>query len=286
MRTLMGFSGGLDSTYVLWKLLTTTNHQITVVHINFDSELASIQYPNYRFGGYDDPCSKKIAAIKKKKMLKVLDWLRSNVRSFNYQELEVEERYLSKDLPNCSNSFMSFYAAEQINENLFDKIVFSMEKENDGSSLSFSINGSTTAYRIFYNIAKRGSISFPLLDMNYHQGYAIKELPKDLYKLTRSCNHIDEFGNECNVCFKCRKREYFSAQLNNGKTLTEIYDQYIKESYVDDDKWLSLKSWLMKYDEVYKKYKKHENEKIDLAFFERNNMINEMPTWPQSLTKE
>lgn len=286
MRTVMGFSGGLDSTYVLWKLLSDTNNDVTVIHINYDSNLTQSSFSEYKFGGYDDPCSKDISLIKKQKMLNVLNWLRSNVREFTYEELELEKKYLSKDIPNCSNSYMAFYAAEKINDNIFDEVLFSMEKENDGASLWFSINGSTTASKIFYNKAKRGSIRFPLLDVDYHQGYAIKELPKDLFNLTRSCNHIDEKGNACGVCFKCRKRSFFEACLNEDKSLKEIYDQIITESTAYKHKWISMKSWLIKYDEVYRKHKNYENQEIDSSFFERNNLIRDLPTWPQSFSKD
>ena len=36
MRTIIGNSGGLDSTYALWKLLSTTDDEVTVVLLNTD----------------------------------------------------------------------------------------------------------------------------------------------------------------------------------------------------------------------------------------------------------
>ena len=77
----------------------------------------------------------------------------------------------------------------------------------------------------------------------------------------------------------------FKKQLDNGKTLQEIRDMTLKESFVGD-KWISMKAWLMKHDEVYKKYRYFDNEEIDLSFFEKHEMIKDLPTWPQSFSKD
>ena len=80
MKTVLNISGGLDSTYVLWKLLSTTSEEITAVffqstHIDDDTR------KKYNLGGalrdnrfVNDQQNEIIDIIGK--------WLKSNVRNF------------------------------------------------------------------------------------------------------------------------------------------------------------------------------------------------------------
>ena len=63
---LLMFSGGIDSTYLLYHYLRDTSHPVHVHHISF-------RYPHIQRWRAEDPAAEKIAA-----------WFKENLRSFEY----------------------------------------------------------------------------------------------------------------------------------------------------------------------------------------------------------
>ena len=82
MRTIIAVSGGLDSTYALWKLLETGD-QITVVHLTGD-ELSARDLMRYDVRLLNSNQTKRDA------LSKIFSWLKANVRDFDVANVSVD----------------------------------------------------------------------------------------------------------------------------------------------------------------------------------------------------
>lgn len=280
MKTIIAVSGGLDSTYTLWKLLMTTKDDVTAILFNVGS-LTREDSNRYDVRGFDPPGA---FAIRVAQVQKIIDYLNANTRPVTLRPTPLTPDILSKDnltRPNNMQSILTNYGVAQLNSGALDKIAFATEHENDGFSHGGTVPsgdhtlrrpGNMVAEEIFQKDAMRGELSFPLLDMNYHQGHALSEMPAELTALTRSCWSDRDTNQSCGVCFKCVKRKFFADQLAMGKTPGQITD-YVSAKSSINGRWLSMKKWLGdEYPDVYK-----------LAGDDRTTW--HMPTWPTSQNK-
>lgn len=260
MNTIVLITGGVDSTYTLWKILTTTDENVTAVFFNsefYNGDLSRTS-PHYD------------VTIKMKNFIPpIIKWLNDNVRSFTFKKVNMN--LSSYGNINCFSEYATRYAVEYINNGTYDKFVLSYEKENDGAAVRSGPNAamynseSLFALEWFKLNATRGEISFPLLDVEYNHSYAISELPKELFDMTYSCTVIDWDRDlkkyvECGECFKCEKKKFFCEQLDLNKSPKQIQDYVNSKSLLPNGNWLSMKYWI----------KSEENEGI------------KMPIWPTS----
>ena len=271
-KTIMPFSGGLDSTYVLYKLLLDTTDEVTVLYISFKNvnNVKHIQMDVEPTTQTDN---------KKQRVLDIITWLKTNVRDFTVIEHEYDATLLADIEWKNAQTYMTKFALPKINNGEYDKIVSAMEKENDGfnNPMFESIPGSTRSLHLFQAQATRGTTSFPLIDNNYHQGYAITELPSDLYALTRSCDNAPFDQPPCGYCFKCSKHKFFQNLIDKGFRMGDIWDYVISKSITKKNKWVSMKYWLSEEVPTYTLFNsKHD---VPIAYHERD-----IPQWPQSYT--
>lgn len=268
MRTIIGNSGGLDSTYALWKLLSTTDDEVTVVLLNTDGLTNQVitRFDVRSFNGMGSN------AVRLQKVQSIVNWLSANVRPCALVNVDVDETLLLPGIeyPNSPQPALVEWAVAKINANLADKVVMTAERENDGYSNGGTITtrapGATAAHSRFVEKATRGEISFMLLEANYHQGVALREMPKTLVDMTHSC---DVQGSEpCGVCFKCSKRKFFAEAVAQGKTDQEIRDKVALKSELPDGRWRSMKNWIA--------------EEVPTCTRPASNETWEMPSWPTS----
>ena len=250
MRTLLGLSGGLDSTYALWKLLTETEDQ--VIGVCFDhNDLDENKILKSNYTGFSRITTTEEHKKRKELVIKIYEWMYSNVRPFTLLTPKFDPEKLSNSkYPINPQMYIVDYSIELINNNQLDRVVIATEKENDGFSQNKSNNslrlpGGFIARNKFIKEAKRGEINFLLLDLDYHQGNALSEMPQELINLTRSC---DEPDSPCGKCFKCSKRKFFLNMIAQNKTMKEISDYIESKSVTSDGRWISMKFWL--YDEI------------------------------------
>ena len=206
MRTIIGNSGGLDSTYALWKLLSTTDDEVTVVVLNTNTLTQQIRdkFDVRSFNSAENGIGRS------QRVQNILNWLAANVRPCTVVNVDLDENVLRRgiDYPNNPQTAIVEWAIAKINAGEADKVIVTTERENDGYSNGGTITtrapGAIAAKNLFVEFATRGEISFMLLDSGYHQGVALREMPQALIDLTHSC---DVQGSEpCGVCFKCSKR--------------------------------------------------------------------------------
>ncbi len=271
MKTIIGNSGGLDSTYALWKLLSSTSDDVTVVLLNTDDLTTEIKTKfDVRSFNSSQPNEGRVSRVRT-----IVDWLSVNVRPCTLAEVNIDASVLKRgvEYPNNPQTIIVDWAIGKINANLADKVVVTTERENDGFS-----NGGTIAGRApgalaardrFVDNATRGQLSFMLLDMDYHQGMATREMPAELFALTRSCDN--PAPEPCGTCFKCSKRKFFAEAIADGKSDGEIRTYIASKSELPDGNWRSMKHWLV--------------EDVSTFASPLPNKLWDMPVWPLSIVK-
>lgn len=233
-KTFISFSGGLDSTYGLWKVLTETQDTVTAFAINTDdmTQPERTKYDVRSFYGVDNQRVTQAAA-----------WLKTNVRDFTLIIHPFDPAYAVRGYGNVNSPmpYMTRYAVPRVNSGEYDKIVFCAEKENDGfangGTVAVRRTGSIPAKEIFLSDATRGSINFPLIDADYTQANSLAELPPDLLKI------VNIYSPD-NPVFKSKKIGWFMDRLNEGKTTAEIYDLWYQNCTVVPGKYFTMKYWI------------------------------------------
>lgn len=260
MKTFIPFSGGLDSTYLLWKILSETNEEVTALSIDMaaTNPRVFLKYDARSFSMYDA----NSGAIDR--VQKIKEWLSKNVRDFNLIIETIDTQYFVRDIntPNSTPSYFTRYAAPRLNDGTFDRICLSHEWDNDGFANGGSIGlkrrpGSWVAYDIFPQVATRGRLEFTLLDMEYNQAYALSELPKDLLNIVRDPNLSEDK--------KKLKQAWFEKQLSEGKTPKEAGEIAKAKCMLPDGKWHSMRYWVTGADPT-------------------PETVWNMPIWPTSIT--
>lgn len=261
MKTLVTITGGMDSAYLLWKLLTQTSDEITAV--NFDiGNSDQYLFQKYDLRGFTQEDANMAQSDK---VIEVITWLKNNVRDFTFVREPLSAEYMTKSLqfPNNTQSYVTRYALNKINTGVLDKLCSSSEWENDGFSFGGSVGtsgqrpGCWTALDIFKESATRGTLEFTLLDMDYNQAYALAEMPKALIDIIRYPIRPTRF--------KAAKTSWFKKQLNDGKTPAEAGAIAKANCTLPDGRWFTMKAWVLG---------------------EQPNSTNtwNMPTWPSSYT--
>ena len=237
MKTLLSISGGVDSTYLLWKILTETTDEVVAINVDVASitQQLKLKYDIRAFNNEDAKNANKIKLI--------IEWLKANVRDFTFISEPINEAYLSRDMsyPNSPSVYFTRYSLNKINTNIADRLCISHEWENDGLANGGTVGknrstGSIIAKEIFIKGATRGSIEFSLLDMDYNHSYALSELPSELYDII--------VLNEAKSSLKYLKRQWFKDRLAEGKTPKEIGDIAKAKCVLPNGKWHSMKLWV------------------------------------------
>lgn len=241
MRTIIPFSGGLDSTYLLWRTLTETDDEVTILiskaeHVPICVPLRTSKESRQE-SGRDNPA-------------KPANWLAQNVRRFNVLVEEVScDHETNVDIPSIGQLSVAM-CATWCNEGRFDNVMVAWEHDNDGT-----LRGAMKDFRhgpsclvsleTFKRIAKRGRIEFPLIAMNYSQAHAITELPTALFETTFSCDR-GVGGAPCGECYKCCKRKFILDRLQAGDTPDDIA-AFCRLKSTTPEGWVPMKIWLKEF---------------------------------------
>jgi 7-cyano-7-deazaguanine synthase in queuosine biosynthesis len=258
MRTLIAYSGGLDTAYLAYKFLTETEDEITLVYIDSsmlqknDDNAGFIVFNNNRNSGKN-----RFIADRTSK------WLLKNTRPFNMITKTVKEVLSDESL----NVYFARYAAKLMNENLYDRAcggwnwdIFPDEAFEDNLPRHPQV---IATERAFAEVSKRGEFFWPLIDhmFDYRQGnvHALAYLPKELLKLSIGCENIvldleEEKVYTCGHCNKCNWREFCEKKLSEGWTPDQVQEYRLKRSkeFVPG-KWSPMRTWIQ--EELGKKSK-------------------------------
>lgn len=230
MKTLLSFSGGIDSTYVLWKLLHDTDDQVTAAYLDvseIEKELFTDRSP-----------------LKLEMVQQIVDKLKSEVRDFDFIVHKVKEEDVIPELKHNSLIFIS-YAAPMVNDGTYDRMANGCSYEDKHQRIVPHLEFTPAYYaeqRLFDQLCTRGSLWRPLIDHEWHYKYnrlcAILNLPKSIMRETHSCDSIRKAHTvegiqykKCNKCHKCLVNRKYIELYKQGMTLEQITDWREERSY-------------------------------------------------------
>lgn len=241
MRTVIPFSGGVDSTYVAWKALTQGTDDITLLMARAEqkSNMASFR------GGKEMRTAKGAESA-----LAVARYLQRSFRKLKIEQFEIDlSEETNVDVPGAGQLSV-VQAARMCNAGKADKVLATYERDNDGTiwgpckDLVWRTSA-LLARDNFKRIATRGRIEFPLIEMGYSQAHAMRDFTPELYALTFSCDRAKN-GGPCGECYKCAKRKFLSQKIKEGLGPDEIA-AFCKAKSTTPKGWIPMKIWLKEF---------------------------------------
>lgn len=248
MKSLVAFSGGLDSLYVLWKELTQTENDVTIVYYGGETITYEMR-EKFNVINLDD---KKNSDIRWIQIQEIAKTIMEKSRSFSVMREDIDPVLLSEE-DVCQNHgavFRTAMAVRRINSGEFDRFIAGTCRDNDGFQINrhgFVKNETASSLMTAYFIkhAVRGELCLPLCETKYTAANALSELPDWLIGLNRSCSGSFLMKvRSCGNCYKCLVHSYARHLLDEGKTPDEIYDICGERSIREDGSWKSQKIWL------------------------------------------
>ena len=243
MRSIVSFSGGLDSIYVLWKELTETSNDVLAVYF-MTPGIPMDLVDKYQIKGFSNQAhSFEIAT----KLLSVSEEMSSNIRSFEFISVYYDLSLLVD--PKAGSNFASVlrvkWAIDRINKGQADRFVSGQCRDNDGFSVGAdttksSETSSSLSMDVFLNMATRGEYALPLMDSEYTIANAYAEMPQNLIDLSLSC----ESQPACGVCYKCLMHQLAKNKLADGMSKEQYFEFVMSKSILKPNLWRSQKKWL------------------------------------------
>lgn len=258
MKTILAFSGGLDSVYLLWKELTSTDNEVTAVY--FANEDIPTQTGEYHTTDIE---SQEDSKARWYHIQNIAEVMKGETRDFALIKIAYDKSLLSETdwAINHGARLRVQQLVPKINDGTYDRYTAGFERENDGWAFISKVylgndTGSSQAWKVFKDNATRGELDFPLMRNKYTQAVAYKELPQALLDVFRSCNETIRTTRftSCNKCYKCFMKKYTKRLLAEGKTPDEIYDLHTEKSVLPNGNWKSQKLWLSEELPEYNEY--------------------------------
>jgi hypothetical protein len=251
---LIAISGGLDSIYVLWKMLVANEDKVTALWMD---ERYLIGERNGSIGQSLFTCYEEQAVDN------CISWLKEHVRQFElikvknycYQKTDMLQTWILK------------YAIENFVKNQQGKMLGLVD------NIIFGYHGHRSEHEYMMKAEKKtleevgldkSVLEFPLVDIYYKDRLdelpfpirQIAELPTELFNMTISCQngHVDREGRyiPCGKCYKCWNRSYIKEQFELNTANNVIASSMAASDEVANEtiRWNGM--WESKYAEVVK----------------------------------
>lgn len=228
MKTLMAFSGGLDSTYLAWRILTDTDDELHCFWMDLDH----IKYKDK--DGNHKPFYGDLLKAEKIVAPRVIDWLSEHIRPVTLQIIK-NVKYVTEPegYPKGNSRGWRVLPMLKTAASLmpgFDRFVYAKSPEN--------LRSADHALRDAWNQdwwtenAPGTLFQTPLLEMWHGRPHEIKYLPADLYQLALTCNKPVLHGQtitNCEECEKCRLTKEASAAMFAGVTPEIMLDYLLRK---------------------------------------------------------
>jgi hypothetical protein len=217
MKTVLLFTGGFDSTYLAYKILTDTLDELSLYVMK--AEKISPYNPDWAATPYMfNNISSVIFELKK-------------IRKFEVIEETVDVNQITFNIDN-PNSYAVYKLISKINGGTYDRIATG--HSHDHCSMRYfkyldmpGVGGDKMAKKLFETTAKRGSLWFPFITHDIHQNYgkyhAIKNLPQNLKTRAISClSTTYTSSGPCGKCGKCIINDVTKDFMSRGYTSEDI----------------------------------------------------------------
>jgi len=226
-KTLVPYSGGVDTTYILWKLLHETDDEITAMYLNEE------HYNGYIYADK--------SPIQYQRSLILVEELRK-IRDFKYIKYNVKNSDLTEEINNKALIIIQ-YAAPYINDGTYDRIAAGGSYEDKHQKVVEHLEYTPlyyAAHNLFNKLCARGEYWEPLVHGDWHPRYnrshALVELPPHIIEMTTGCStpHVHEISGEfveCGKCYKCNMKRKYTELLAEGMTPDEITEWREKKAY-------------------------------------------------------
>lgn len=226
MNTLIAFTGGLDSTYLLWRLLTQTEDRVHAFWVDFRGLEFHAEAAWY------------LALLDAESVVapRVIQWLSDNVRPCTFEAV-ASARYRREpdDYPKGDGHFwrnipildeaIAIVSRDGFNRFVRGKVPESIRSADDELR--------TDWYRRHWaDKAPSGTtFEYPLIDAWHGRPQAIANLPAELLSIALSCDNPGaDAGNfaECGQCVKCRMTVELRRWLDNGAAPDVLLDYLLR----------------------------------------------------------
>lgn len=205
-RPLVLLSGGLDSTYLAYSLLQETD--IDVMYVS------GIQQP--------DKVKAEQAALEN-----IYKWLEKNCKFKIYNKLEYNIECGGVNASNTKFGQIStwFYAALNMCGKYHSYVAMSFVA---GDQIIYDLKEIEKAWNSLAPICQKepASLSFPLV--HYNKQYILSKMPKELVKLTWTCEFPivkDKEYTECKLCTACVRKQMELSFFKRQNRLLKIKDK-------------------------------------------------------------
>ena len=228
-RILVLFSGGIDSTYLMYKALLEGND---VLFINNVIENNASQ------------TTKEGKAI-----VQIVEWLKQHFPFQKIESCDFRMKFCIEGFREHGHMFSQPFmwlcslgiVLQNVNEEV-DEIHYGLIARDDGLSYIDDLKNSFDALMMTKKTEKfKGKLKFPII--KYLKSEIIDELPKELLRLTSSCEYEtdDKYCNHCHSCetikeaFGGYKDLNLSMMLNSQEQISEYENRHGKLRKAEDD---------------------------------------------------
>ena len=287
MKVLHCMSSGQDSTLSLYNLLKNTDHEVVAGYW---------RYTHFFSKNHLDFCEYYVE--------KIVDWLRTNVRDFQFRverapsptwsfflppehriydvvTKEILEKYWNDELHNASDDmemmgdkavvwilerfYGHYYWMNEINKHSRNKIDY-VQTCNDRIQVYYGLNKVGAS---FWKDMTNVRLSYPLADEKMGRVAIYDAIPDGLKNVMNQCDDTERDGeNWCGHCTRCLTRQVHESGMSVEET-EKIFDENVEEYLgVITDNLSDVKSSRRYYDEILLKMlqiQRKRNEK-ELSF--------------------
>jgi hypothetical protein len=188
--TALAFSGGIDSTYCLWKYLKENPDKTLLVH-------------HVKMKNYEGRMMHEYAAVRN-----ILNWLlKNNMSNFEYVESGFDYGgidYLHNDIVATA-----CFTGVILNDPAYKSVKYVIGTANKNEAWSKSLEEvkkekrRTLRENLVRLIAQRNDIEYVYPIYDKWKSKLIKEMPKELFDLSWYCR-TPKNGKPCQECFTCK----------------------------------------------------------------------------------
>ena len=219
MKSAVAFSGGYDSTYLLYKLLYETDDEVTAITFMRKTEDGN---GKENFFIHPEPLLAQVPELVTELQ---------KIRSFTH----ITQIVNPSDVVEENSAIISYfvkYCIDDINSGKYDRLGTgrSWEQWNDFQvSYMKGLVADIAAQRLFDRDAKRGKLWMPFVTDDFHDKYCrwhvLKYLPEKYQKIAISCCepvNVDGQVRRCDQCHKCIWDDKVREMIDQGWNSTQV----------------------------------------------------------------